>query len=91
MESFPCPHQKLTDEQIKDFVCQLTTELHELKSSLNETIGELEEKVYLLKRHFCPEKFTTVQMNMGELSDMFAKAYNTNTGEVQTMKRPDEI
>lgn len=88
MESSPSPHEKLSDDQIKEYVCDITTELHKLREDFNSTIYDLEQKVYLLKKHFCPEKFVTVKMNLSELSDLYAKAYDTNVGEVQRMERP---
>lgn len=99
MQSKPCEHLKLTDEQIKGLICEMTTDLHSFKEEmqsafelLEEQIEFMEEKIYRLKRHFCPEKFHEVQVSMGDLTEMMARAYviNPNAGQLQRMFNPSQ-
>jgi hypothetical protein len=95
METHPLPHKTLTEDEIKQRICLLTTELHELKDHLDQQTFELKNKIdfcesvlHDLKRHFCPEKFQQVLMTGADLSELMAKGYpNLNIGGTQAMKR----
>jgi len=97
METKQCEHLKLKEEEIKNLVSEISVELYNFKEDLRssfelleETLQYTEEKIYRLKRHFCPEKFHEVQVSMNELTEMMAKNYFSNTGEVQRMFNPKE-
>lgn len=92
MKSRQAEHKKLTEEQIKEHICDLTVELHHFKEDLRESVSMLqdqietmEQRIELLKRHFCPEKFMVMEVSMATLSDMMANAYFDNAGQTQKM------
>lgn len=70
MESNPAPHFQLTEEEIKEKICNLCSTIDELKDYVNEVISLLDCELYDLKRHFCPEKFTEVQMTLEDLESL---------------------
>lgn len=97
MKTKQCEHLMLTEEQIKDHICDLTVELHQFKNELDEIkdmledqIENMEKRLYLLKRHFCPEKFQEMQISMSTLSEMMEKAYFHNTGATQRHFKNEE-
>lgn len=69
------PHEKMTDQEIQEMICALNTDIRELKEFFNEQLDYLEGCAYKLKRHFCPEKFTTMKVPMGYLKDLVIKCY----------------
>ena len=94
----PTPHAKMTEEEIKKAVCEIVYDLQELRETcterhnmIAEQIDEIDTKLYWLKRHFCPDKFETMQVPMNFLQDMVEKEYGSmNVGEPMKMERPDD-
>lgn len=90
MKSRQSEHEKLTDEQIKELVCDLTVELMEIKQSFLEQIETAESYIYQLKRHFCPEKFQTVEVSGEDLNELIMNTYgNMNVGEPMKFQKPE--
>lgn len=90
-------HKTMTEEQIKQAVCEIVYDLQELRETcierhnmIAEQIDELDMKLYNLKRHFCPEKFQVAQVSMADLNELMTKAYTSNVGQVQRMFNPHE-
>lgn len=69
------PHEKMTEDEIKETICDLLVEVHELKESILEQIETMDAYITKLKKHFCPEKFTLVSVPMGFLTEQFANHY----------------
>jgi tetrahydrodipicolinate N-succinyltransferase len=97
MESKQAEHKTMTEEQIKEAVCELVCDLQELKETfiernqmILEDIETLDSKLYWLKRHFCPEKFVEMKVPMSTLSEMMEKAYFQNAGETQRLFNQEE-
>ena len=92
------PHAKMNEEEIKKAVCEIVYDLQELRETCTERhnmiveqIDEIDTKLYWLKRHFCPDKFETMQVPMNFLKDMVEKEYGRmNVGEPMKMERPDD-
>lgn len=97
METHPLPHKKLTEDEIKQFVCDLTVQLHDIKDHLDQTVFDLKNKIELcedmihnLKRHFCPEKFQQVMVSGADLSNLLMSTYgNMNMGDPIRMQKPE--
>lgn len=90
MKSRQSEHQKLTDEEVKELVCDLTVELMEMKQHFLEQLEAAESYIYQLKRHFCPEKFTTVEVSGADLNDLIMNTYgNINVGEPMKFQKPE--
>lgn len=67
MENQYTPHLLLTDEEIKELICKLNVDIYELKKIYYEKILYMEEDLYLLKRHFCPEKFQQLNVSSHQI------------------------
>jgi hypothetical protein len=90
MESRQAPHQQLTEEEIKEIVCDLTVELHEIKEHFLEQLEYVESMIYKLKRHFCPEKFQEVKVPMKTIEEMMQSSYgHMDLSQPIRMKRPE--
>lgn len=76
METKQAPHEKLTDEEIKELVSDLTVEVYEIKQHFLEQLEVIESYVYKLKKHFCPEKFQIMSVSIKEMSDMMEYSYD---------------
>lgn len=70
MEIQPLPHKKLTDEEIKRLVVEISADIQEIKEFALEQINLLEYKVHLLKRHYAPEKFKINQFTIEDANGM---------------------
>lgn len=81
MESTQAEHLKLSDDEIKLMICSLTTEVHKIKNIFLNTIEEVEDKIYLLKRHFCPEKFAELKVPIDCIKDL-VDFYYEKDGEI---------
>lgn len=91
METYQAPHQKLSDEQIKEYICDLVVELHEMKLHFIEQMESAEAMLEALKRHFCPEKFHMAKISIKEMSEMFEDHYgHMNLSEPIRMKRNED-
>ncbi len=90
METHPLPHEKLTDEEVKDLVSELVIKNHELRSEVDDKLSEMGLILNKLKRHFCPEKFQQVMVSGADLSDLLMSTYgNMNMGDPIRMKKPE--
>lgn len=88
MKSKPMEHLKLTDEEVKLLVCELSIELYEMKQHFLEQLEAAESYIYQLKRHFCPEKFQEVEVSSYDINDLLMNTYgNINVGESMEFKR----
>lgn len=88
-ESHQAPHEKLTDEEIKEILLKLHSDIYELKEFFKEQFEEVENKLYHLKRHFFPEKFKVSYLSLETMQDMLTK----NPGDIDlrepmSIKRP---
>lgn len=90
-------HKTMTEEEIRQAVCEIVYDLQELRETcterhnmIAEQIDELDTKLYWLKRHFCPEKFQVHEVTMADLNELMEKAYNSNAGATQRMFNPNE-
>lgn len=102
MKSKPSTHEILTDEQVKEIVIDIDTKLYVLNEVVYDKLMEIHEQHTKLKKHFCPELFTDVEVTMGDLMGMMSEAYTKDlgeklrnhsfpdsVGETQVMKRPE--
>jgi hypothetical protein len=90
MKSKQAEHLKLTDEEVKELICDITVELHEIKQHFLEQLEVAESYIYQLKRHFCPEKFQEVQVSGQDLNDLLMSTYgNINVGEPMKFSKPE--
>ena len=92
------PYAKMTEDEIKEAVCKIVNDMQELRETciernnmIAEQIDEIDTQLYWLKRHFCPDKFETVQVPLNFLQNMIEIAYGENTGEFMKMERPDDL
>jgi len=86
MKIEPMPHKKLTDEQIKEMLLMIQAN-HDMMMGCIEKWHEVHNKyIEKLEMHFYPERFSTANVTMAELTEMYSKAYNT--GETYRMERP---
>jgi hypothetical protein len=82
MKSMPLEHQKLTNQEINELICELSIEIHEIKESFLEQIQTTESYIHKLRRHFCPEDFYSVEVDGKDLNDLLMKTYgNINSSE----------
>lgn len=90
------PHAKMTEEQLKEAVCKIVFDMQELRETcierhnmIAEQIDEIDMQLYWLKRHFCPEKFESVQVPMSTISDLIMDTYGKIdlSGDVQKLQR----
>lgn len=89
-EKRQAPHQKLTDEEVKELICELNVELYEIKEHFLEQMELVESHLYRLKRHFCPEKFEEMKVPANFLEDMFKSSYgNMNLSEPMRFTKPE--
>lgn len=95
MESAPMPHQKLTDEEVKQIINDIDTKLYVLNEAVYDQLAIIHELHQKLRQHFCPELYTEVKMSMGDLTSLFANAYTKElseklrAGEPCRMQRPE--
>ena len=75
MKSYQSPHEELTEEQIKEIVSHLTVEIRELKEFFDEQLEYLTSCAYKLKRHFCPDKFTTMELKVSDIDDLMLQTF----------------
>jgi hypothetical protein len=88
VETRPLPHEKLTDEEVKDLVSELVIKNFELRSEVDDKLAEIGLILTKLKRHFCPEKFQQVSVSGAELSELMMNTYgNMNMGNPIRMKK----
>lgn len=91
MKTRPHPHEKLTDDEVKEMFHMLERNHDMMKECFNAYIEVHSKYMDKLAHHFFPERFSIGEVSMGELSDMFAKAYPSfSSGEVLNMKKADE-
>lgn len=81
METEQAPHEKLNEEQIKQMICDLQLDIINLESFCIESIYNIEQSIYKLKRHFCPEKFQVKKVSMGQMMELMKEAYPNPLGE----------
>lgn len=91
METRPLPHKRLTEEEIKEKISSLCYELHLFKDRCLDNFSKMEYELYLLKRHFCPEKFHEMTVSMQDMSELMEKGYGQmNLGEPMRFKKHEE-
>ena len=77
MKVYPSPHEKLTEEEIKNIIIDLE-HIHNNMSMQMKTYMELfEENISKLNHHFFPERFSIAKVTVGELSEIMEKAYGS--------------
>lgn len=88
-ESHQAPHQKLTEEQIKEIISNICIDIFELKEFFKEQFEEVENKLRLLNRHFFPEKFKVSYLSLETMQDMLTKEHgDIDLREPMSIKRP---
>jgi len=73
MKSYPAPHEKLTEEQIKDIIIGLESIHRNMSMQMKIYMEMFEENISKLTHHYFPERFSIAEVSMGELTEMFSK------------------
>ena len=92
MKSYPQPHQKLTEEQVKEFIHMLEENHNMMRDCFNAYVECHSKYIQKLNEHFFPERFSICEVSMGEMTEMFSKAYPdpfSSASESRRMKRPE--
>jgi len=88
-ESHQAPHEKLTEEEIKEILLKLHSDVYELKEFFKEQFEEVENKLYHLKRHFFPEKFKVSYLSLETMQSLLQKELgDIDLSETMSIKRP---
>lgn len=75
MKTYKAPHEKLTDEELKDVFNVLENNHRVMKENLSSYIEVHDNYMNKLAHHLFPDRFSIGEVSMGELSDIFIKAY----------------
>ena len=92
MEIKQAPHQTLEEQEIKDIISSLVMQSDLLRDKINQELDVIDNYLYKLKRHFCPEKFQEAKVPMLDLENLMKEGYgNMNLGAPLTMKRGEDV
>lgn len=85
MEKQQAPHEKLTDEEVKEEIENLLKSHLKLKGrwdasdwevhEFDEFMKEQDHIIFKLRRHFSPELTTIIKLTLGELTEMMSNTY----------------
>ena len=91
MKSYPQPHKKLTEEEVKEFIHMLEENHNMMKDCFDAYVECHSKFMNKLNEHFFPERFTICEVTMGDLNGMMEKAYAgfSFASEPRRMKRPE--
>lgn len=93
MKSSPAPHEKLTEEQIKDIIIRLESIHHNMSMQMKIYMEMFEENISKLTHHYFPERFSIAEVSMGELTEIFSKSYGNDFDKFMSpprrMTRPE--
>lgn len=77
MKSYQAPHEKLTEEEIKEQVESLLSSILKFKDKwksydwqIDEFIEKQEAMIFKLRAHFFPEKTSIMELSMDEITKM---------------------
>lgn len=90
MKKFQAPHEKITEQEIKEEIEKLLSNHLKFRNRWNisdlgiyepdfdihefdEFMKNQESSIFKLRRHFCPEKTTIMQITLGELSNILGE------------------
>ena len=92
MKSYPQPHKKLTEDEVKAFVRMLEENHNMMKDCFDAYVECHSKYIQKLNEHFFAERFSICEVSMGDLNEMMEKAYGgfSFASETRTMTRPEQ-
>ena len=89
MKTYPQPHKKLTNEEVKEMFHMLEKNHDMMKECFNAYVEVHSKYMQKLAEHFFPERFSICEVTMGDLNEMMEKAYGgfSFASEARRMER----
>lgn len=89
MKSYPQPHKKLTEYEVKELVRLLEENHNIMKNCFSAYLECHSNYIEKLNKHFFPERFSICEVTTGDLNEMMEKCYGgfSSVSETRRMNK----